>query len=123
MERARVLVADSEAIIRMDLKKVLEQLGFNVEATFRTGEELLSFAQADDPQLLIMDTFLTGKLDGYTTAREVLKTNKIPVIFMTSEPHSRYDKSVNIGGHYEYLHKPFSESELKDVLRKFYPDL
>ncbi|HSD64846.1 MAG TPA: response regulator [Ignavibacteriaceae bacterium] len=118
-KRPRVLVAEDEAIIAMDLKSTLENWGFNVEATFRTGEELLRFAQADDPEILIMDIFLQGKMDGITAAREVLKTNKIPVIFLTGA--SDFDPGkLEIGGKYKFLHKPFTKDELKEALKKIY---
>ncbi len=120
--RPRVLVAEDEAIIALDLKQSLEQWGFNVEATFRTGEELLEFAQADDPEILIMDIFLQGEMDGIEAAKEVLKQNKIPVIFMTGETTLEKAVGLQIGGNNAFLKKPFSKEELKSVLKKVYPE-
>lgn len=115
--KPRVLLAEDEAIIAMDLKSMLESWGFNVEATFRTGEDLLRFAQADDPEILIMDIFLEGYMDGVTAAKEVLKTNKIPVVFLTGE--ADFDpKKLEIGGKYELLTKPFTKEDLKAALKK-----
>jgi DNA-binding response OmpR family regulator len=123
MKSPRILVAETEAIVTLDLKFTLEKWGFNVEATFRTGEELLEYAQADDPDILIMDTFLVGKLDGYTTAQEVLKTNKVPVIFMTTESKPEYSDKTSVGGRFEYLKKPFTPEKLKQALKNIRPDL
>jgi CheY-like chemotaxis protein len=120
-KKPNVLVANNQAIVALDLQRMLNKWGFNLEQTFRTGEELLKFAQEDDPDILIMDTFLTGKLDAFETAREVLKTNRIPVIFMTSSVHSEYKKDVDIGGKYVYLHKPFTEAALKEAIMEVYP--
>ncbi len=119
--KPRVLVAEDESIIALDIKKSLEKWGFNVEATFRTGEELLDFAQKDDPEILIMDIFLDGEMDGIEAARRVLKENKIPVIFMTGETVPG-KISEFIGGSFEFLKKPFSKIELKRALHKVYPD-
>lgn len=121
-KRPRVLVAEDESIIALDLKQSLEYWGFNVEATFRTGEELLEFAQADDPEILIMDIFLQGEMDGFEAARKVLRHNKIPVVFMTGESKLEKAESINIGGKYEFLKKPFSKEELKEALKRVYPN-
>jgi CheY-like chemotaxis protein len=121
-KKPNVLVANKEAIVALDLHNMLSKWGFNIEETFRTGEGLLKFAQEDDPDILIMDTFLAGKLDAFETAREVLKTNKIPVIFMTGSAHSEYAKDVDIGGKYVYLHKPFSEDALREAIMEVYPE-
>ncbi len=119
-KRPRVLVAEDEAIIALDLQRSLEEWGFNVEATFRTGEELLEYAQADDPEILIMDIFLQGKMDGYEAAKAVLKHNKIPVIFMTGKMEDVVD--VEVGGPNVLIKKPFTKGELLAALKKVYPE-
>jgi len=121
-KRPRVLVAEDESIIALDLKHSLEEWGFNVEATFRTGEELLEFAQADDPEILIMDIFLQGEMDGFEAAQQILKFNQIPVVFMTGQSKMEKAANLQIGGIYELLKKPFSKEELKNALKKVYPD-
>ncbi len=121
-KKPRVLVAEDESIIALDLKQSLESWGFNVEATFRTGEELLEYAQADDPEILIMDIFLQGQMDGFEAARQVLRHNKIPVVFMTGEAKLEKAADINIGGQNVFLKKPFSKEELKEALKKVYPD-
>ena len=117
----RILVAEDEAIIAMDLKSILEKWNFNVEATFRTGEDLLRFAQQDDPEILIMDVFLKGKMDGVEAAKEVLKTNKVPVIFLTGRSDVD-EKGLVISSKYEFLHKPFTKEDLKESLKKICPE-
>jgi CheY-like chemotaxis protein len=117
--KPRVLLAEDEAIIALDIKSMLERWGFNVEATFRTGEDLLRFAQADDPEILIMDIFLEGYMDGVTAAKEVLKTNKIPVVFITGVSDFDLNK-MDIGGKHEFLAKPFTKDDLKEALKKVY---
>ncbi len=118
----RVLVAEDESIIALDLKQTLESWGFIVEATFRTGEDLLEFAQADDPEILVMDIFLGGAMDGFEAAQQVLKHNKIPVVFMTGEAGMEKSAKVQIGGSYEFIKKPFSKEELKTAMKKVYPE-
>ena len=68
-----------------------------------------------------MDTFLAGKLDAFSTAREVLKTNKISVIFLVNSMYPKYPSKTEIGRVCEYLHIPFTADELKEVLQKVYP--
>lgn len=119
--KPRILVAEDEVIIAMDLKHTLEEWGFNVEKTFRKGEDLLRYAQADDPEILIMDIFLAGEMDGITAAKEVLKSNNIPVIFMTGHMGQKYSSKINIGCKHSYITKPFSKEELKQSLYKVYP--
>ena len=118
----RVLVAEDESIIALDIKNTLENWGFNVEATFRTGEELLDFAQKDDPEILIMDISLDGTMDGVEAASKVLEKNKIPVIFMTGETVPDKLSKLKLGVPFTYLKKPFSMAELKRALNNVYPD-
>lgn len=122
MKHPRILVGETEAIITMDIKKTLEKWGYCVEAAFRTGEDLLTFCQTSNPEILIIETLLDGKLDGFTTAKEVLKNNNIPVIFLTCNIFSEYLPQIDIGGRYEYLQKPFTMEQLKRSLQKVYPN-
>ncbi|HSD64666.1 MAG TPA: response regulator [Ignavibacteriaceae bacterium] len=115
------MLGETEAIISMDIKKTVEKWGCCVEAAFRKGEGLLNYCQTNNPEILIIETLLDGKLDGFSTAKEILKNINIPVIFLTCNIFSEYLPQIDIGGKYEYLQKPFTMEQLKQSLQKVYP--
>src|SRR5437762_5442941 len=79
----RILVAEDETIIRLDLKALLERAGFDVCAEARDGEEAIQLARATAPDLAIMDVKMP-RLDGIDSARRILDERPIPIVMLTA---------------------------------------
>ena len=77
----RILIADDEPLIRIDLKELLVELGYEVVAEAGDGNEALELINQVNPDLAILDIKMPG-IDGITLAREVSK--KLPVIILTA---------------------------------------
>ena len=79
----RILVAEDETIIRLDLRDLLQRAGFEVCAEARDGEEAVELARSERPDLAIMDVKMP-RLDGIEAARRILDERPIPIVMLTA---------------------------------------
>jgi two-component system, response regulator PdtaR len=107
----RILVAEDETIIRMDLKQVLERAGFEVCAEAHDGEEAVELAGREQPDLAILDVKMP-RLDGIEAARRILAERPIPIVMLTAYGQDELVSRAVEAGVFGYLVKPFRESDL-----------
>ncbi len=111
----RILVAEDETIIRLDLRKMLEAAGFEVCAEARNGVEAVALAQAEQPDLAVLDVKMPH-LDGIEAARRILAERPIPIVMLTAYDHQELVTRAVEAGAFGYLVKPFRESDLLPAL-------
>src|SRR4029453_12231707 len=80
--RMRILIAEDETIIRLDLRKLLEEAGHEVCAEARDGAEAIELAESEAPELAILDVKMP-RLDGIEAARRVPEERPIPLVVLT----------------------------------------
>jgi AmiR/NasT family two-component response regulator len=107
----RILVAEDETIIRLDLEKTLAGAGFEVCAAAKDGEEAVNLARAEQPDLAILDVKMP-RLDGIEAARRILAERPIPIVMLTAYGHGELVSRAIEAGVFGYLVKPFRESDL-----------
>jgi two-component system, response regulator PdtaR len=107
----RILVAEDETIIRLDLRDLLERAGFEVCAEARDGEEAIALARSERPDLAIMDVKMP-RLDGIEAARRILEENPIPIVMLTAYGQEELVSRAVEAGVFGYLVKPFREQDL-----------
>jgi two-component system, response regulator PdtaR len=107
----RVLVAEDETIIRLDLRDLLERSGFEVCAEARDGEEAVALARSERPDVAIMDVKMP-KLDGIEAARRILDERPIPIVMLTAYGQEELVARAVEAGVFGYLVKPFREQDL-----------
>lgn len=107
----RILVAEDETIIRLDLKEILERAGFQVCAEARDGEEAVALAASEQPDLAILDVKMP-RLDGIEAARRILAERPIPIVVLTAYGQDELVSRAVEAGVFGYLVKPFRESDL-----------
>jgi two-component system, response regulator PdtaR len=112
----RILVAEDETIIRLDLRKTLEDAGFDVCAEARNGEEAVALAASEQPDLAILDVKMP-KLDGIEAARRILAERPIPIVMLTAYDQDELVSRAVEAGVFGYLVKPFRESDLLPAIR------
>ena len=83
----RILIAEDETIIRLDLRKLLERAGHEVAGEARDGDEAVALAEALVPDLVIMDVKMP-RLDGIEAARRGLATRPVPIVMLTAYAHA-----------------------------------
>ena len=90
MENIKILVVEAENIIALDIKNRLKSLGFTVLPLISSGEKAIEKAYEYKPDLILMDILLTEKINGIDAAKKIVKTLKIPVIYLTAVPIRKY---------------------------------
>jgi AmiR/NasT family two-component response regulator len=111
MSKARIIIADDESIIRMDLKEMLSGLGYLVVGEAGDGQSAVNLAQEMRPDLIIMDIKMPG-LDGIGAAKILTEEKIAPVLFLTAFSQKELVDGAKEAGVVAYLVKPFRESEL-----------
>ena len=112
----RVLVAEDETIIRLDLRDPLERLGLEVCAEARDGEEAVRLARTEKPDVAILDVKMP-KLDGIEAARQILDERPIPIVMLTAYGQDEVVSRAVEAGVFGYLVKPFREQDLLPAIR------
>ena len=112
----RVLIAEDETIIRLDLRELLERSGFEVCGEARDGEEAVALARSEQPDVAIMDVKMP-KLDGIEAARRILDERPIPIVMLTAYGQDELVSRAVEAGVFGYLVKPFREQDLLPAIR------
>ncbi|MEX2425887.1 MAG: response regulator [Thermomicrobiaceae bacterium] len=113
--RPRIVIADDESIIRMDLREILTHLGYDVVGEASDGRTALELARKLQPDLVILDIKMPT-MDGIEAARFVTDEGLAPVVLLTAySEHALIGRAKNAGVT-GYLVKPFRESELMPVI-------
>jgi response regulator NasT len=107
----RILVAEDETIIRLDLCALLETAGHDVIAEAHDGEEAIALARQHEPDLAIMDVKMP-RLDGIDAARKILDERPIPIVMLTAYGQQELVARAVEAGVFGYLVKPFREQDL-----------
>jgi response regulator NasT len=107
----RILIAEDETIIRLDLKQLLERAGYDVVAEAKDGEEAVALARSEEPELAILDVKMP-KLDGIEAARRILEERPVPIVMLTAYGQQELVARAVEAGVFGYLVKPFREQDL-----------
>ena len=108
---ARVLIAEDEALIRLDLKEMLEEEGYEVVAEVGDGQQAVDRAAELAPDLVILDIQMPV-LDGLAAAEQTASARIAPVIVLTAFSQRELVERARDAGAMAYLVKPFSKNDL-----------
>jgi response regulator NasT len=111
----RVVIAEDEAIIRLDLKETLEEEGYLVVGETGRGDEAVELVKAHGPDIAILDIKMPG-LDGLSAAREIAGERLAAVLILTAFSQRDLIEQARDAGALAYLVKPFQRSELIPAL-------
>ncbi len=110
-EQLRVLVAEDEALIRMDLVELLTDEGYLVVAEAGDGEEALELARELTPDLVVMDVKMP-KMDGISAAAVIAEERIAPVVMLTAFSQRELVERARDAGAMAYVVKPFDASDV-----------
>jgi PAS domain S-box-containing protein len=116
MNDAAILIVEDEAILALDLQRMISGMGYTVVGAFASGEETLAFLSANRVDLILMDIDLAGTLNGIETAETLRRASDIPIVFLTGLSHDPLLEEAKVAAPYGYLIKPVSERELAATL-------
>ena len=107
----RVVIAEDEAIVRLDLKETLEEEGFDVVGETGRGDEAVELVKTHRPELVILDIKMPG-MDGLSAAREITTDRLAAVLILTAFSQRDLIEQARDAGALAYLVKPFQRTEL-----------
>ncbi len=107
----RVVIAEDEAIIRLDLKETLEEEGYDVVGETGRGDEAVDLVKEHEPDVAILDIKMPG-LDGLSAAREIASDRLAAVLMVTAFSQRELVEQARDAGALAYLVKPFQKSDL-----------
>jgi two-component system, response regulator PdtaR len=111
VERLRILIADDESIIRMDLREMLSEMGYEVVGEAADGYEAVSLARSLDPDLVFLDIKMP-RMDGLEALKLMNGEEVRPVVVLTAfSERSVIEQAVELGAK-AYLVKPFESANL-----------
>ena len=107
----RIVIAEDEALIRLDLKETLEEEGYEVVGAVGRGDEAVELVKELHPDLAILDIKMPG-MDGITAAREITSARRAAVLILTAFSQRDLVEQARDAGAFHYLVKPFQTSDL-----------
>ena len=111
METLRIIIADDEPIIRLDLRKTLENMGHQVVAEAGDGAKAVELARELKPSIIILDIKMP-EMDGIDAAKVITTEGIAPVLLLTAYSQKDLVDRAKDAGVFAYLVKPFKEADL-----------
>jgi AmiR/NasT family two-component response regulator len=115
MQQGNILIADDDAVLRMDLRKMLESMGHCVVGEADNGETACYLARSLRPDLIILDVMMP-KRNGLEAAEIISKERLGPVMLLTAYSDVPMIEQANRAGVLAYLVKPFRQQELQPTI-------
>ena len=112
----RVLIAEDETIIRLDVRRLLEKHGMSVCGEARNGLEAVALARECEPDVAVLDLRMP-ELDGVEAARRMNAERPLPIVMLTAFADRANVENAVEAGVFSYLVKPFRESDLVPAIR------
>jgi two-component system, response regulator PdtaR len=115
VERTRVIIADDESLIRMDLREMLTNLGYLVIGEVGDGQSAVNLAKELRPDIVIMDIKMPD-MDGIEAAKILTEERVAPVLLLSAYSQQELVQRAQKAGVAGYLVKPFRESDLAPAI-------
>ena len=115
MERTRIIIADDESLIRMDLREMLTNLGYLVVGEVADGRSAVNQARELRPDIIIMDIKMPD-MDGIEAAKILTEERVAPVVLLSAYSQRELVERAREAGVVAYLVKPYREEELAPAI-------
>jgi CheY-like chemotaxis protein len=112
----KILIAEDEIIIALDIKKILNNFNYKICSIVFSGEEAIKKASEEKPNLILMDIKLQGSINGIQAAEIISKEQNIPIIFLTAVADSEALEKAMITENFGYISKPYDEQTLRSAI-------
>ena len=112
MNQYKIMIVEDESIPALDVKFMLNELGYIATEFIRTGEEAIRQVEQLRPDLVLMDITLAGNMSGIEAGEWIQKNFSIPVVFLTAHADMRTMEDAEILKPYGYLIKPVTQNDL-----------
>ena len=115
--RPQVLIVEDEAIVALELRRRLQDLGYGITGTANCGQQALRLIEEHPPDLVLMDIGLAGDMSGTDVAKIIRERFPIPVVYLTAFSDAGTLERVKGTDEYGYVTKPFQPRQLDAVLQ------
>ncbi|MFZ1755460.1 MAG: response regulator [Caldilineaceae bacterium] len=115
-QKGQILVVEDENIVALDIRQSLNRLGYGVPTVAATGEEAVAAAQQWQPDLVLMDIRLRGKMDGIEAATKIRRDQRLPIVYLTAFADARTLDRAKMTEPFGYVLKPFEDQELHSTI-------
>ena len=117
-QKIKILIVEDEAIGALSLKRVLMRAGYHVCEPVSTGEEAVKRAKQEKPDLVIMDVFLRGEMDGIEAAMNIRSLYDIPILFVSGYAEEELSIKIKFVERSILLSKPFVPEEFLSAINQ-----
>jgi len=112
----KILVVEDEMIIGAKISMQLTSLGYEVTGILPRGEEAVTHAEENRPDIVLLDIHLKGKIDGIETARQMQKHGNIPIIYLTANSDEATFNRAKSSKPHAFLSKPYKQLDLQRAI-------
>ena len=116
MQTSKILIVEDDALIGLDIANSLSSFGYEIAGPIDSGEEAIEKCGMLQPNLILMDIGLKGKLDGIQAAQQIQDKLSVPVVFLTAHNDEETLQRAKLSNPYGYLIKPFDGNELHSTI-------
>ena len=113
MDCAQILIVEDEAVVAMDIQSRLEELGYTVIGSIRSGDAAIQTACALRPDLILMDINLQGEMDGISAAAHIQEQNLTPIVYITAHGDEDTLRRAMITEPLGFIVKPIDHQKLR----------
>ncbi len=116
MSKARVMVVEDEGVVALQIQESLEGMGYTVAHVAFTGEEAVAKVLETEPDLVLMDIRLTGRMSGIEAARKIRARIDVPVVYLTAFSDEETLALAQVTDPDGYVLKPFEDKSLHAII-------
>ena len=110
--KKKILIVEDEFIIAEDIKYALLEYGYEIPAVVGTGEQAIEEVEIHEPDLVLMDIFLRGEMDGIEAAKQIHSRFNIPIVYLTASRDADLLERVKTSEPHAFIIKPYKDGEL-----------
>jgi len=118
LKDTRILIVEDEIVVASEIKLRLETMGYAVIGIVNNGRDAIKKADLYDPDVILMDITLKGRMTGLDATRAINAVNDIPVIFITAHTDKSTLDSAREASSHGIFTKPFSDVELQAAIQQ-----
>ena len=113
MSKAKILIVEDDGMLCTVFEMFLEELGYSHCGTVSSGEDALTHLEENKPDLILMDIYLEGKIDGVETANIIHEKYNIPIIYVSGDSDVSTVKRAVLKNTYGFMTKPVYKNSLE----------
>lgn len=113
----KILIVEDEALTSMEIEACLEMWGYSSVTAF-SGEEAIETALTEEPDLILMDIIIGGKINGIMAAEEIKKEIEVPILFLSAYNDDFIQEKIDTGLEFNLISKPFDSNVLKCAIEE-----